>query len=319
MKKETIKFLSSDKKTLIFGIKWIPDGEISGILQISHGVTEYIMRYEKIAEYFTRRGILVCGIDDLGHGNSISSIENKMYFGPADSWQWVVEDLGCFQQMMKKQYPDLPYALLGFSLGSFLVRAYLTTYSNEIDTCILVGTGEHSLIETKIARIIAQRESKKHGDNNPTPLIHSMTFGIYNQKFKPNKTEFDWLCKSEQSLREYEQDSMKGNQFTAGLFRELLGCMDYVRKRRSYQKVKKDLPILLLSGTMDPVGNFQKGVYKVYKKYRKNGIKKIHVKFYENLRHDILHEEEYEDICEDIYQWIVKTTDFICKNRFFVL
>lgn len=306
MKRYEFYYQSADQKTNIHAVRWMPEGEPLGIIQIAHGVTEYILRYEEFAKYLTAKGFIVVGNDHLGHGKSIAEGAKPMYFGPKGSWKWVVKDIMTLKNITKEKYPDLPYCMLGFSLGSFVLRTYLIDYPGDLDAAIIMGTGQMPSMAIKIAKLMANREVKNAGEDNSTPTIHKLTFGTYNKNFAPNRTEYDWLCANDEALDEYIKDPEKGGDFSAGLFRELLDGMLYSSKISNIRKMDKELPILLISGEKDPVGDCGKGVQATEKVMRKAGVKDISVKMYSGLRHDILHEAIKEQVYADVYNWVTK-------------
>ena len=307
MIKNEFYYPSADGKTQIHAVEWKPETEIKGVIQIAHGVTEYILRYENFAEFFTQKGFVVVGNDHLGHGQSIAPNGKPMYFGPNGSWNFVVKDIDTCKQMTKKKYPNVPYMILGFSLGSFLVRTYLIDYAQEpLDGAIIMGTGYIPNFKIAIAKMMANKEAKKVGEENTSPVIKSLTFETYNKLFKPNRTAFDWLCSNEEALDEYIKDPLRGENYSAGLFREMLTGMQYTAELKNIQKMNKKIPIFLLSGDKDPVGEFGKGVIKTHEIFKKAGIEDLEIKLYPNLRHDILHEKCKDTIYNDIYLWLKK-------------
>lgn len=307
MIKNEFYYPSADGKTQIHAVEWKPETEVKGVIQIAHGVTEYILRYENFAEFFTSKGFIVVGNDHLGHGQSIAKDSKPMYFGPKGSWNFVVKDIDTCKQMTKKKYSNLPYIMLGFSLGSFLVRTYLIDYVKEpLDGAIIIGTGYIPNFKIAIAKMMANQEAKKVGEENTSPVIQSLTFGTYNKLFKPNRTDFDWLCSNEEALDEYIADPLRGENYSAGLFRELLTGMQYTSNLKNIEKMNKKIPIFLLSGDKDPVGEFGKGVIKTYNMFKKARIENIDIKLYPNLRHDILHEKCKNEIYTDIFNWYNK-------------
>lgn len=311
MVKNEFYYLSADNKTQIHAVEWKPEKEIIGVIQIAHGVTEHILRYEQFAKFFTQKGFVVVGNDHLGHGTSIAKNSKPMYFGPKNSWNFVVQDIETCRKMTKEKYSDIPYVLLGFSLGSFLVRTYLIDYAKEpIDASIIMGTGYIPNFKIAIAKMIANNEAKKVGEENTSPVIKSLTFETYNKLFKPNRTECDWLCSNEKAIDEYLADPLRGKNYSAGLFIELLSGMQYTSNLKNIKKMNKKIPIFLLSGDKDPVGEFGKGVIKTFDILRKAGIENVDIKLYKDLRHDILHEENRNNIYADIYNWLEKNIDF---------
>lgn len=304
MNKREFYYPSSDGKTGIHAVEWSPDESPEAILQIAHGVTEYILRYEEFAEYLTNKGILVVGNDHIGHGTSIAENAKPMYFGPEGSFKYAVDDVNTLYKTTKEKYENIPYIILGFSLGSFIVRRFLIDYPDTVDGAILVGTGQIAPIKIKIAKFIAKSEAKKHGDDNPTPMIKSLSFDNYNKLFKPNRTDYDWLCLSKTSLDKYIRDKNRGKELSAGLFREMLSGMEYTGNLENIKKMNKDIPIIFLSGEMDPVGEKGKSVKKAYSDFKKVGIEDVDMKLYKDLRHDILHEDNCVEIYNDIYNFI---------------
>lgn len=304
MKKKEFYFPSADRKTMIHAVEWLPEGTPRAILQISHGVTEYILRYEEMAEFFTQKGFIVVGNDDLGHGTSIAKGADPMYFGPENSWLWVVKDLYTCQKRIKKRYPDLPYIMLGLSLGTFVIRTYLICKPGMVDGVVLAGTGQVPASQLSLVRWIAKREARKAGDASATPLIQELSFGTYNKKFAPNRTDFDWLCASEKGLDTYINDPLRGKFVTAGLFREMLSGMIFTGKLHNQKRMDKDVPILLVSGDQDPVGESGKGVRNTCQSFQKAGVKDVSMKLYPGLRHDVFREDERQEVISDIYQWI---------------
>lgn len=306
MNKNEFYYLSADGKTQIHAVEWIPDEKPKAILQIAHGVTEYILMYEQFAEYLVEKGIMVVGNDHLGHGKSIAKDSEPMYFGPTGSWKWAVEDMYTCTKMIKEKYPEIPYYMLGFSLGSFLLRTYLIEYPKAIDAAIIMGTGETPPVQIALAKFIANKEAKKVGENHTSPMIKKLTFDTYNKFFAPNRTDYDWLCSDNEGLDEYIADPMRGGNLSAGLFREMLSGMKFTSEIKNLKKMNLDTPILFISGDEDPVGEKGKGVIKAYHKFQNIGMKDVEIKLYPKLRHDILHEKCKKEIYEYVYNWIEK-------------
>lgn len=304
MQRNEFYYMSKDNKTQIHAVEWLPDEQPKAILQIAHGVTEYVLKYEEFAKFLTKKGIAVVGNDHLGHGNSIAENAEPMYFGPEGSWNWVVEDVKTCMDLTRNKYPNIPYYLLGFSLGSFVARTFLINYKEKLNGAIIIGTGQTSKLQIALAKFIAKREVKKVGENHTSPIIKKLTFEAYNKIFKPNRTRYDWLCASQSSIDEYIKDPMRGGDMSAGLFREMLSGMSYTARQENINKIDKDLPMLFLSGDKDPVGEQAKGVIKAYNCFEKASIKNIKIKLYPGLRHDILREECRQIIFKDIYNFI---------------
>ena len=160
-------FPSSDGSSRIHAAEWTPEsGEIIGVLQIAHGVAEYGMRYAPFAEFMTEHGFAVVANDHLGHGLSAEKDADTLYFGPRDGWKHVVDDMYALRCRTKEKYPDVPYFLMGHSMGSFLTRTYLIRYPGTVDAAIIMGTGHQSpaivwlsVLTTRRSRPTARRST----------------------------------------------------------------------------------------------------------------------------------------------------------------
>lgn len=304
MVKENYNFWSTDAQTKLNAVIYKPEGETIATVIIAHGIGEHIGRYEKFAEFLTSKKITVAGFDCIGHGSSISKKKAPMYFGEEGSWNYLVGDFGIFTEMVKEFFPDVPCFVLGFSMGSFVVRCALATGKVKADGAILAGTGEISQFVAKMVKSLVSKEAKKvGGDDKQSEKVNEMAFGNYNKYFKPCKTEFDWLCQNEEALQEYIQDPLARKFITPGMFRELLSGMAFASKEANMKKCNIKIPILLVSGENDPVGEFKKAVSRVAKKFNKNGFE-TKVIWYPNSRHDIFHDNCQEKAMQDIYEWI---------------
>lgn len=305
MVRNEFTFPSADGKTQIHAVEWLPDGEVRAVLQIAHGVSEYILRYEPFAAYLTEQGFAVVGHDHLGHGGSIVSDGKPMYFGPKGSWNWVVQDIETRRTLARKQFPDLPYFLLGHSMGSFLTRTYLIRHPGKVDGAVVMGTGQMIAPLVAGGKLVAAVESRRVGESNGSPLVQQLAFGTYNKIFAPNRTGFDWLSVNTENVDRYIADPLCGGNPSIGLFREMLGGISFIGKPEHLKQMDLTTPILLISGAMDPVGDCGKGVKRVYALFQKAGVRDVTLKLYPELRHEILCETECETVFEDVYQWFL--------------
>ncbi len=298
-------YLSADGVTTIHGKQWLPACAPKAVLQIAHGITEHIGRYEALAGYFTARGYVVVGHDHLGHGLSVHDREPlPMYFGPKGSWDYVVQDVRACGALAKAQYPDLPLCLLGFSLGSFAVRTLLGNAPEAADLTIIAGTGQTNGAERLFAGAAAKLEERRFGDKTGTPLLHQLTMETYNKKFAPCRTHADWLCANPAAVDDYLADPLCGEGFTVGSFRELLTGMRIAADPKHVAKMDKTMPILLLSGAEDPVGNFGKGAEAACAAFRRAGCRDVELRLFDGMRHDIFHETAYMDVFRCMEDWL---------------
>ena len=300
MQKQEFNYLSSNGSTLIHCVKWVPENPI-GVIQIVHGITEHIDRYEEFANYMVNQGYIVIGNDHLGHGKSIITDKPKMFIGELGSWNYLVKDINTLYEIITEEY-KLPTYLIGFSLGSFVSRHYLIDYNPNYQKAILVGTGIQLGLVLNILKMIVKGEVKKIGEENTSKFIKDLSFGTYNKQIKNTKTDCDWLTSSEEEINKYLNDPLVGKDITGSLFYELLDGMIYTSKLSNIKKMK-DLPILLLSGLDDPVGSKGSGVKKLESIYKKNNID-VSIKLYEGKRHDLFHETNKLEVFKDIEEYI---------------
>ena len=290
MKTENFSFAGYGKLNLP-GYLWLPEGEVKAVLQIAHGMTEHMGRYEKLAADMTGRGIAVAGFDLRGHGKNTGN-PDVASFGEG-GWAASIEDMRLFFELLQQRFAGVPCYMLGFSLGSFLLREYLTKYplEGELAGAIIMGTGHQPGWLLSVMMGIVKGQIKKAGFDGTTDLVRQLSFGTYNQKFKPNRTAADWLCADEGALQEYLSDVLVRKDISAGLFWELLGSMKRTGSPFEYDGWDTSLPILLISGQDDPVGDGGKGVNAIARRMVKSGMEKVSVKLYPGARHDLLHEE----------------------------
>jgi len=304
MARREFTFPSADGKTPIHAVEWLPDGEIRAVVQISHGVSEFILRYEPFAEYLNAHGFAVVGHDHIGHGDSLAPGAPRMYFGPKGSWNWVTEDLEQRRKLAKEQFPDVPYFLLGHSMGSFLARTHLIRYPGAVDGAIIMGTGHMAGLLVAGGKLIAAVESLRLGEENSAPIINTLSFNTYNKIFAPNRTAFDWLSVNTENVDWYISHPLCGGNPSLGLFREMLGGIAFMKRAANTAKMAKDTPILFISGAMDPVGDCSKGVKLAYESFLKAGMQDVSLKLYPGLRHEILCETGCEEVFADILAWM---------------
>ena len=304
MVRNEFTFLSADGKTPIHAVEWLPEGQARAVLQISHGVSEYILRYEPFAEYLTARGFAVAGHDHLGHGQSVAEGSARLYFGPRGSWNWVVDDIDQRRNLAKAKFPQVPYFLMGHSMGSFLARTYLIRYPGAVDAAVIMGTGQMSPAIIAGGKAVAAEEAHRMGEDQTSSLVDKLAFGAYNKRFAPNRTGFDWLSLNQDNVDRYMADPLCGGNATIGLFREMLGGLSFIAKPENLKRMNLNIPVLFISGEMDPVGDCGKGVKRAFESFRKAGVRDVSLKLYPELRHEILNETCRETVYEDIYQWL---------------
>lgn len=307
IQKEEFYFDSRDRESKIHAVKWVPEVEKPVcILQIVHGMAEHIDRYDEFARFLAGKGILVVGDDHLGHGKSVPEGGLYGYFCKEDAASVLVRDEHRLKKIIQEQYPGIVYLILGHSMGSFIVRNYLFNYGSGVGGAVIVGTGMQSKFTLLAARTVTAVQKLFLGPKHVGKFIDKASFGKFNDRFSPARTNVDWLSRNEENVDRYLADSMCGFTFTlngfAALFRLIRNCYDEERM----EKMPKHLPLLLLSGADDPVGNYGEGVETVYKSYLEHGMQNVQMKLYEKDRHELLNELDREQVYGDVYRWILQ-------------
>lgn len=306
MKKKEFTFSSADRTNRIHAVLWKPDqGKISGILQISHGMIEYIERYEDFAEFLTDQGFLVVGNDHLGHGRTAASQEDWGYFAPRKGSDLVVEDLNRLRRMVQKKYPELPYFMLGHSMGSFLLRKYLSKYGRGLSGAIIMGTGSQPDYVVQAGKALCVILALLKGWRYRSSLVDQQVFSGNNNRFQGGDTG-SWLTKDPEIVKAYNSNPCCTFKFTLNGFYNLFDTIHFMNQKRNIQAIPKNLPVFLVSGQDDPVGNYGAGVKKAYETYKKAGIMDLSWKLYPGDRHEILNETDKEIVYQDIYRWLQK-------------
>lgn len=307
IRKEEFEFDSRDGKTRLHAVRWIPEGKVICILQIVHGMAEYVERYEEFARYMAEKGVLVTGEDHLGHGKSVPQGGVYGYFCKQDPATVVVRDVHRLKKMTQEEYPGVPYVILGHSMGSFIFRNYLSRYGTGIQGAIICGTGSMPAPVILSAKAVAKIQKLFVGEKHISKLLDSLAFGSYNKRIKQHETAFDWLAGNKPVVEAYMKDPLCGFVFTVNGFETLFELINRAQKPENMRKIPKELPVFFIAGEEDPVGDYGAGVERVYKSYKEElGIKNVKIKLYAGDRHEILNESDKEQIYEDIYPWLME-------------
>ena len=288
MQSETFTF-DGYHNTRLPGVLWLPEKPPRMIVQITHGMTEHAGRFESLARFLTEHGIAAAGFDLRGHGHNpgdpLCASMGK------SGWEASIEDMHLFFQLLDSRFPGIPHVMLGFSLGSFLLREYLGKYPRDAAGAAILGTGRQPVLVLSILTAIVRGQCRKYGFDSSTPLVRKLSFETYNQHFRPTRTSFDWLCSDNEQLDRYQTDPLCRKDISAGLFLQLLESMKRTEDVELIRNWNLRTPILLLSGLDDAVGDFGKGILRIGSLLTRLGFPDVTVHLVPQARHDVLHEE----------------------------
>jgi alpha-beta hydrolase superfamily lysophospholipase len=306
--RETTLTVSATDGTEIVCNRWQPTGQAKAIVLIVHGLAEHSARYARLADRLTAAGYAVYAPDHRGHGRTAERAEahgGKAFgvFADKDGWPVVVGDLRAVAHQARADHPGLPVFLLGHSMGSFLARSYAIAHGAELSGVVLSGTGADPGLLGKVGALVAGVQGRVRGRARQSPLMDKLSFGQFNAAFKPNRTGYDWLSRDEAEVDAYIADPWCGQISSAGMFSDLLAGLAGVNKDASVARVPKALPVLLISGELDPVGG-AKAVASVAAQFRRAGLLDVTEKVYPQARHEIFNETNRDQVFDDVVGWL---------------
>lgn len=299
---QTISYPSCDGVHTIHAVQWLPEGEPRGVIQIVHGVAEYVERYAPLAHYLTERGYVVCGEDHLGHGHTAAG--QFGYFAPRGGWDLVARDIRQLRVLQGERHPGLPYVMLGHSMGSFLTRTYLIRWPGTLDGAVLSGTGQEPAPLVALGRLLAGGLCALRGPEYVSDLVYQLSLGAYNRAFRPNRTTADWLSRDEGAVDANLRDPLCAFRPTVSMFRDMMTGLRFIARRDNLARMDRATPVYFLSGDRDPVGSMGAGVKKVAGMFRAAGCGDVTLKLYPGGRHEMFNEINRQEVMDDLLAWL---------------
>ncbi len=310
VRKEELTYKSRDRQTMLHAIRWIPEGEPIAILQIIHGMQEYVDRYDEFANYLAEKGILVIGNDHLGHGGSVGERGTYGYFCKNDAATVLVRDAHRLKKMTQEDYPGIPCFILGHSFGSFVAREYLTRYGTGIKGAIIQGTAYMPGGTVKSLSGLVSFLTVIMGEKYRSSMVNNMAFKGYLKKIPNPRTKQDWLSHNEASVDKYIADPACNFVFTLNGFKTMAELLKRIQDTDKMEDIPKDLPILITAGKEDPVGDYGVAPEKLFNIYQNDlKIKDVELKLYEGMRHELQQEIGREQVFADQFNWIKRVVD----------
>ena len=297
-------FNSSTGKNKIHARMCVPDAEPRAIVQIIHGIAEYIDRYDEFMSFLADNGIIAVGTDHLGHGKSIESEEQTGFFAYDNGWDYVVRDEEVLRLAMHENYPELPIIVFGHSMGSFMTRTLLIRYPDAFNAAIISGTGNQGAALVNGGLFMGNLVTGLKGAHHYSKFLNNLAFGSYNKIYDNPKTEYDWLSRDEANVQKYIDDPLCGFIPSCSLFRDMMTGVKFSTNKKNLTAMNKDMPVYFMSGDMDPVGECGKGVQKAYNNFLEAGMKDVSIKLYPGGRHEMLNEINKDEVYTDILAWL---------------
>ncbi len=292
---------STNGEDMIRAVLWRNDEKDPvGVFQIAHGLTEHINRYDRFAFFLAEYGFVVCGNDHLGHGKAAAEAGKLGDFGAPDTDVRMVDDMNKLSNIMKKKYPSLPYFLLGHSMGSLLARIYAAHFGDGLTGLILCGSmhlgGKIAALQDYVMPFGELIGGEKYSSAG-ADLLGKIT-SMY---FKEDDSNA-WLSVSRENREEADCDPLFDYPITNSSAMMVAKILLKASEDLCYEMIPPTLPVMLISGGKDPVGLFGRNVLNICEKLEGNGIE-TEMKLYPGLRHEILNEDNYQNIYDDIIKW----------------
>ena len=274
-----------------------------GIIQIAHGMVDYVERYKPLCEFFTNEGYIVAGNDHLGHGKSVSDKSEFGIFAKKGGADFVIEDVYQMNKYLRKTYRDLPVFLLGHSMGSFIARLYAVKHPRSISGLIIHGTAGPNPV-LPFGKALTALMQLFLGPEYRSKFIRNLAFSGYNKRFPKEEGHNAWLTRNNEVVRKKDEDERGGFMFTVSGYRDLFYMLGKSNSKRWYKEFPKALPTLVVSGECDPVGNYGKGPSFVYKRLMIAGCENLELKLYAGARHELFNEMNSDEIFRDLLTWL---------------
>jgi alpha-beta hydrolase superfamily lysophospholipase len=303
MEKKTFYMKMSDGHE-VFVRTFYPTKSIRSYIHILHGMAEHSARYESFAKHLCEEGYVVSMHDHRGHGFTAQKNGQLGFLGYENGFERIVQDVFEVVETLKHEQNFNRPILLGHSLGSFIARRFSQKYSDAIEKLILSGTASPTPLE-RAGHILAKQLVRIQGATQPSPLMNDLSFGTFNRNIDHPKTKFDWLTTDEVEVQKYIDDPFCGFIATNQFFVDITGGMAFLDRPNENARIRSDLPILLISGTADPVGDKKgKGVVKAGQQLVAAGVESVLVYLFEGMRHEILNEKKKDQVIEIIVRWL---------------
>ena len=298
-----IEFPSSDGKNKIHAELFVPSfADIKGVLQVSHGMMDYVGRYSRLADALAREGYVLAGNDHLGHGDSVATPDDYGYFAKKGGYGYVIDDVNRMNSFLHTEYPGVPIVLFGHSMGSFIARLYAEKYPETIDALIIHGTAGPNPI-LPLGRFLVKLMKVFCGERHRSRFVCSMADGGYNKALDKSEGDGAWLTRDPSMVADRTGNPKNDFIFTLSGYSDLFTMLGECNKDEWFAKFPKRLPTLVMSGGEDPVGDFGRGVSYVYNKLSVSGAN-VSLKMYEGARHELFNETNREEVFRDIISWL---------------
>lgn len=303
MKKITGRFPSTTELCDIRFYMYTPE-KPKAVVQFSHGMCDYVERYEEFARFLCENDIAFCGNDHIGHGNSVAHNDLLGYFGEQDGYKNMVRDLHRMNGVIRSSFGGVPVFIVGHSMGSFITRIYLSKYEDKLSGAVIMGSAGGITGKAPLRKVL-DAAVRKNGDLYRHENITKMVYSVLNLRTANRRTEFDWLSRDDADVDAFIADPKCNFTFTVAGYRDMLNALLCCNSEAVIENTPTDIPLLFLSGEMDPVGEYGAGARNAVIRYLEHGCD-VNLRIYREARHELLLELNKNEVMNDILEFIVK-------------
>ncbi len=308
--KTVFTFPSADGQSEIHAVRWLPDdGAVVAVLQITHGMVEYIERYEPFAEYLTTRGFAVTGHDHIGHGESVKDPSEWGVMHADDPSDIMIADMYKNYELAKETWPDVPFFVLGHSMGSYMLRKYLSVYADRLSGlsgAIVMGTGTVPDGVVNLGKNVIRLIARFKGWEYRSPFVAGLMFGAPYKQYDLTGADptNSWLTKDPAIVEKYYKDPKCTYMFTLRAYYGLISSCGFDNDPKKIGAIPKSLPVLFVSGAQDPVGDNGAGVKTAFGLFKAAGISDVTIRLFEGDRHEVLNETDRDKVFAELLDWM---------------
>ncbi|MGE0422623.1 MAG: lysophospholipase [Reyranellaceae bacterium] len=296
--------LTADDGYALHVYRWLPDGEPRAVVQLAHGLGEHAGRYARFARALTDAGYAVHANDHRGHGRTAPTADDLGFFAEQNGWRRVLDDMALLRSRIGTDHPGLPVAIFGHSMGSFLTQWTIAERGADYVGAVLCGSNGKPPPIASLGKLVARFERWRRGPRARSPLLLKMSFVEFNRRFRPNRTDSDWLSRDPAEVDAYVTDPLCGFVPTGQLWIDLISGVARQTDPELVGRIPKGLPIFVIAGTADPVSDGAKGLPSLLDAYRGAGVSRVLHRFYDGARHELVNETNREEVTADVLAWL---------------
>ncbi len=287
--------------------RWVPGARKAparAVVQIVHGMAEHGARYARLARALVEDGYAVYAQDLPGHGRSVRSDDELGHVDDHAGWPQTLVAINTVRSLAERENPGAPFMMLGHSRGSFLLQDYLVEHGQGLAAAVFsAGSGDMGPLRL-IGQGLLTLEALWYGRAHRSVLADALTFRDFNRRFKPVRTDFDWLSRDAGEVDAYVADPRCGFRCSCALWLELMAMGARMHDAQRLRRIPKTLPVLLLNGSDDAACRGETGARALERLYRNAGLSDITLKLYAGGRHELFNDLCRDEVTRDLRQWL---------------